>query len=89
MSNNYIMLIISALGSIFYAVAGIPQIILFIRTRSSKGFSVLCALCFICGGMSFFIYSIYLNNIAMALCNVVTLSTGVMALVFRRWGGGK
>ena len=64
--------IIGWFGSIFYSVAGWPQVIKTVKKGNANGVSLYFLLLMILGAITFLVYSFAIGSLAMVFCNSST-----------------
>jgi MtN3 and saliva related transmembrane protein len=78
------------LATVFGSIAGfcttvsfIPQVVRIVRTKETRGISLLMYTIFTLGIICWLIYGIFLNDLPIILCNSVTLGLAGTILWFK------
>jgi MtN3 and saliva related transmembrane protein len=78
------------LATVFGSIAGfcttvsfIPQVVRIVRTKETRGISLLMYATFTLGIICWLIYGIFLKDLPIIVCNAVTLCLAVTILRFK------
>lgn len=75
--------LIGYLAAICTTIAFIPQVVRIVKTKDTKGISLIMYITFTIGVLSWLIYGICLNELPIVLCNAVTLVLSVTIVGFK------
>lgn len=78
-----IMYAVSICAGIMTTVSFMPQAIKTIRTKNTKGISLIMYIVLIAGLFLWFIYGMYLKNISIIFSNLITLIFASIILVMK------
>ncbi len=77
------MYAVSIIAGILTTASFFPQAIKTIRTKNTKGISLIMYVVFITGVFLWFIYGIYLHNIAIIFSNLITFIFASIILIMK------